>query len=78
VEHPEMQVSHETIYQALYVQGRESLRLEVWGGAAVRTDASVTSEAGGSALSGSQDGDNLWPGRAEVENRAVPCPWKGT
>ncbi|WP_104171199.1 helix-turn-helix domain-containing protein [Cryobacterium sp. M23] len=32
VEHPEnleMQVSHETIYQALYVQGRGSLRLEV-------------------------------------------------
>ena len=32
LEHPEdveMQVSHETIYQALYVQGRGSLRLEV-------------------------------------------------
>ncbi|HEY3572821.1 MAG TPA: helix-turn-helix domain-containing protein [Arthrobacter sp.] len=28
-ENPEMQVSHETIYQALYVQGRGSLRLEV-------------------------------------------------
>ena len=32
LEHPEdveMQVSHETIYQALYVEGRGSLRLEV-------------------------------------------------
>ncbi|MGN7253276.1 transposase [Arthrobacter sp. SAFR-014] len=28
-ENPEMQVSHETIYQTLYVQGRGSLRLEV-------------------------------------------------
>lgn len=36
---PEMQVSHETIYQALYVQGRRSLRPEL--AAALRTGRAV-------------------------------------
>ena len=36
---PEMRVSHETIYQSLYVQGRGALRRELAGRAADRAGA---------------------------------------
>ena len=75
LEHPEdveMQVSHETIYQALYVQGRDSLRLEV-----------ATALRSGRARCHPQKPDGPKAGRfpgmvmishrpAEIEDRAVP------
>ena len=80
LEHPEdveMQLSHETIYQALYVQGRGSLRLEI--ATALRT---------GRARRRPQKPDGPKAGRfpgmvmisdrpAEIEDRAVPGHWEG-
>jgi IS30 family transposase len=80
VEHPndpEMQVSHETIYQALYVQGRGSLRAEL--ATALRT---------GRATRRPQNPDGPRPQKfrdmvmisdrpAEIEDRAVPGHWEG-
>jgi len=80
LEHPEnveMQVSHETIYQALYVQGRGSLRLEV-----------ATALRSGRARRRPQKPDGPRPGRLkgmvmisdrppEIEDRAVPGHWEG-
>ena len=80
LEHPEnreMQVSHETIYQAPYVQGRGSLRLEV-----------ATALRSGRARRRPQKPDSPKAGRlpgmvmisdrpAEIEDRAVPGHWEG-
>jgi transposase, IS30 family len=80
VENPqnlEMQVSHETIYQALYVQGRGSLRMEV-----------ATALRSGRARRRPQRPDGPRPQRfqgmvmisdrpPEVEDRAVPGHWEG-
>ncbi|MGO1385111.1 MAG: IS30 family transposase [Arachnia sp.] len=80
VEHPEdpqMQVSHETIYQALYVQGRGSLRLEI-----------ATALRSGRATRRPQRPDGPRPQRfremvmisdrpAEIEDRAVAGHWEG-
>lgn len=76
-ENPEMQVSHETIYQALYVQGRGSLRLEV-----------VTALRSGRATRRPQRPEGPRPQRfqemvmisdrpPEIEDRAVPGHWEG-
>jgi IS30 family transposase len=75
-ENPEMQVSHETIYQALYVQGRGSLRLEV-----------ATALRSGRVRRRPQKPEGPRPQRfqemvmisdrpAEVEDRAVPGHWE--
>jgi IS30 family transposase len=80
VEHPEdplMHVSHETIYQALYVQGRGSLRLEI-----------VTALRSGRVIRRPQRPDGPRPQRfremvmisdrpPEIEDRAVPGHWEG-
>lgn len=75
---PEMQVSHETIYQALYVQGRGSLRSEV-----------ATALRSGRIARRPQQPDGPRPQRfkdamvmisdrpAEIEDRAVPGHWEG-
>ena len=73
----EMQVSHETIYQALYVQGRGSLRLEV--ATALRTgrarrrpqkpDAPKARQLKGMVMISDRP--------AEIENRTVPSHWEG-
>jgi transposase, IS30 family len=76
-ENPEMQVSHETIYQALFVQGRGSLRLEV-----------ATALRSGRVRRRPQRPEGPRPQRfqemvmisdrpAEVEDRAVPGHWEG-
>jgi IS30 family transposase len=75
-EDPEMQVSHETIYQALYVQGRGSLRLEV-----------ATALRSGRVRRRPQRPEGPRPQRfremvmisdrpAEIEDRAVPGHWE--
>lgn len=76
-ENPEMQVSHETIYQALYVQGRGSLRREV-----------ATALRSGRVSRRPQRPQGPRPQRfremvmisdrpAEIEDRAVPGHWEG-
>jgi IS30 family transposase len=73
-----MQVSHETIYQALFVQGKGSLRAEV--AEAVRCGRARR----GRPRTGSQTAQNRIPGLVsiserppEAADRAVPGHWEG-
>lgn len=80
LEHPEdgeMQVSHETIYQALYVQGRGSLRLEV--ATALRSGRARRrpQKPDGSKAGRFQDMVMISDRPAEIEDRAVPGHWEG-
>lgn len=80
LEHPEdveMQVSHETIYQALYVQGRGSLRLEI--ATALRTGrARRRPQKPDGPKAGQLKGMVMICDRpAEIEDRAVPGHWEG-
>jgi transposase, IS30 family len=73
---PELQVSHETIYQALYVQGKGSLRAEI--DAAVRCGKARrrrprTREARG-RIAGMI---NISQRPAQAADRAVPGHWEG-
>jgi len=76
---PEMQVSHETIYKALYVQGRGELRRELTQclrtGRALRKPRKRTraAEARG-RISGMV---NVSERPAEADDRAVPGHWEG-
>lgn len=76
-ENPEMQVSHETIYQALYVQGRGSLRLEV--AAALRSGrvSRRPQRPEGPRPQRFQEMVMISDRPAEVEDRAVPGHWEG-
>ena len=73
----EMRVSHETIYQSIYVQGRGGLRREL---------ASTCAPGVRSASPRRRDGErrgripgmvNISERPAEVEDRAVPGHWEG-
>jgi IS30 family transposase len=76
---PEMRVSHETIYQSIYVQGRGTLRKEL--AACLRTGRArrqprtlaVTGERRGKL----RDMVNIRERPAEIEDRAVPGHWEG-
>ena len=75
---PEMQVSHETIYQALFVQGKGSLRAEV--DAALRCGRARRRRP----RMGRPRGQPRFPGMisisqrpAEAADRAVPGHWEG-
>jgi IS30 family transposase len=77
---PEMQVSHETIYQALYVQGRGALRREL--AACLRTGRARRRPRRQAAARRHRPGP--FPGMvmiserpAEAADRAVPGHWEG-
>jgi transposase, IS30 family len=75
---PEMRVSHETIYRALYVQGRGELRRELTQclrtGRALRRPRRFASGRGGSAI---RDKIMISDRPAEAADRAVPGHWEG-
>jgi IS30 family transposase len=75
---PEMWVSHETIYRALYVQGRGELRRELTRclrtGRALRRPRRFAPGRGGSAI---RDKIMISERPAEVADRAVPGHWEG-
>ena len=74
----EMRVTHETIYQALYVQARGSLRKEI--AAAVRTGRTRRKprRTPGERTPRFSDGMVMISERpAEIEDRAVPGHWEG-
>ncbi|HSS92281.1 MAG TPA: IS30 family transposase [Streptosporangiaceae bacterium] len=74
---PEMRVSHETIYQSLYVQGRGALRRELATslrtGRALRKPRRKTGERRG-GIAGMV---NISERPAEAADRAVPGHWEG-
>jgi IS30 family transposase len=75
----EMRVSHETIYQSLYVQGRGALRREL--AAHLRTGRSLRrprrAEAAASGRGKLKDMVNITARPAEAADRAVPGHWEG-
>jgi IS30 family transposase len=79
IEHPDdpmMQVSYETIYQSLYVQGRGELRRELarW----LRSGRAARRPRGTTARGGTIKGKVMISERpAEAADRAVPGHWEG-
>ncbi|MFG3343428.1 IS30 family transposase [Glycomyces sp. NPDC048151] len=75
---PEMHVVHETIYQALYVQGRGELRRELT--AALRTGRAMRrprAQADRRRHRAVKDMVNISERPAEAADRAVPGHWEG-
>jgi IS30 family transposase len=79
---PEMRVSHETIYQAIYVQGRGGLRAELARQVALRSGRAnrrAQPAAAGAVRSNRPwvNGFHISDRPAEAEDRAVPGHWEG-
>jgi IS30 family transposase len=73
---PSMQISHETIYQSLYVQGRGELRREL--SRCLRSGRAKRRSQGSANTSGKIPGTVMISERpAEVQDRAVPGHWEG-
>ena len=73
---PEMWVSHETIYQSLFVQGRGALRKEL--AACLRTGRAQRRPRARAQRAGVvQDMVLISDRPAEIEDRAVPGHWEG-
>ena len=70
-------MSHETIYQSLFVQGRGALRRELW--QCLRTGRATRRPQGQAASTKGQIRDMVMISQrpAEVEDRAVPGHWEG-
>lgn len=77
---PEMRVSHETIYQALYVQGRGALRHELTVEKALRSGRTTRKPQSKLPARSNRpwlDGARLTDRPPEAADRAVPGHWEG-
>jgi IS30 family transposase len=78
---PEMRVSHETIYQAIYLQARGNLRAELARQVALRSGRAARRPR--PAAGGAVRSNRAWLGLhisarpAEAADRAVPGHWEG-
>jgi transposase, IS30 family len=73
---PTMNISHETIYKSLYVQGRGELRREL--AQCLRTGRAIRRQQHRSSTVGKIPGMiNIAERPAEIEDRAVPGHWEG-
>jgi IS30 family transposase len=73
----EMRVSHETIYQSLFIQGRGALRKELW--RCLRTGRAIRRPQGRPASTKGKIRDMVMISErpAEADDRAVPGHWEG-